>query len=343
MNTVAILTGPSTHLDHLGVLSALLNIPLIVTEEKTKELAHLFYPQINLEFKEIHELSIDYLATHYDVIFESGAFWACQLAPFIKLIHKKKIRFIYCPHGNSDKGASLKNHPEQDISLVYGDHLYDLLQANGSLAKTSKAIYTGNYRYQFYLEHKAFYDDLADKRVFSHFQQPKPTILYAPTWDANLQPSVFFADLERLIEQLKSDFNLLIKLHPFLIEDHPSYAFKISDQYSAHPFVLFLENFPAIYPLLERSDIYIGDTSSIGYDFLKFDRPLYFFNSTDPASKLHPCGIKIPPSQQGRLGNFIKETTDAQAVLSLIRQTTYAYAFRNLSASCWPLKIKNFV
>ena len=39
--------------------------------------------------------------------------------------------------------------------------------------------------------------------------------------------------------------------------------------------ILFLEDFPLIYPLLDFIDIYIGDFSSIGYDFLTFDKAMY--------------------------------------------------------------------
>ncbi len=326
---VAILTGPATHLDHLGVLSTLLAIPLIVTEESTYQLAKRYYPQADVSLMEIADLSMDYLCRHFDVIFESGKFWASELGPFMELLYQKKMRFVFCPHGNSDKGHSLKEHTEQDISLVYGDHLYDHLEKTGALSKIHSVVATGNYRYPFYRQFMDFYDDLAEKEVFSHFAQDKQTILYAPTWQDRENPSSFFQATEELIQQLSGPYNLLIKLHPFLIEDYPGKVLNLMHRYENHPSVHFINEFPPIYPLLKRCDIYLGDYSSIGYDFLAFDRPLYFFTpQANGYSLLHPCGIEIPHSQKEHLAIFLKETlAHAQSELSEKRKELYAYAF----------------
>ena len=135
MRAVSILTGPSTHLDHLGTLSALLEVPLIVTDADALKTAQTFYPDLQVELKDLESLSLSYLAENCDVIFESGKFFSTELKPFLKLLFNKTMRFVFCPHGNSDKGHSLKNHVEQDISLVYGDHLNDLLHTSGAREK----------------------------------------------------------------------------------------------------------------------------------------------------------------------------------------------------------------
>ena len=200
--SVAILTGPSTHLDHLGVLSAVLEIPLIVTEEKTFQLAKRYYPQINISLMEMADLSMDFLCSHFDVIFESGKFWALELKPFMQLLFRKQMRFVFCPHGNSDKGHSLKEHPDQDVSLVYGDHLHDHLKATGATAKIHSVIATGNYRYPFYKRHLSFYDQIAEEEIFSRLKPDRKTLLYAPTWQDRENPTSFFEATEEIIEQL---------------------------------------------------------------------------------------------------------------------------------------------
>src|SRR5579863_8142399 len=106
MRAVAILTGPSTHLDHLGVLSTLLHVPLIVTEDETYRLAQDYYPDLTPELKGLDELSLAYLAAHYDMILETGKCFAAELTPLFQLWFQKTMRFVFCPHGNSDKGHS---------------------------------------------------------------------------------------------------------------------------------------------------------------------------------------------------------------------------------------------
>jgi hypothetical protein len=326
MKSVAILTGPATHLDHLGILSALLEIPLIVTEEETYRQALAYYPQLDVQFQEMSTLSIDYLAREFDVIFESGKLWAVELKPFIELLHRKQIRFVFCPHGNSDKGYSLQHHVEQDMALVYGDHLYDHLKKTGALEKIGSTVYTGNYRFPFYRKHQTFYDQIAEEKIFSRFQKQKPTILYAPTWQDKENPTSFFRTTDSLVEQLSDHFNLIIKLHPFLIADHPGEVLRIVHRYENHSSILFLDDFPPIYPILARCDLYLGDFSSIGYDFLAFDKPLYF--SAPGNSCLHRCGLEIPSTQAKRMKAFLEETLEeAKTAFSRLRQETYLYAF----------------
>jgi hypothetical protein len=318
MQSVAIITGPETHLDHLGVLSSVLEIPLIVTDEKTFRLAGECYPDLNVQLLDFSELSLEYLATHFDVIFQTGKFWALDLRPSLELLFRKKMRFVFCPHGNSDKGHSLQNHVEQDVSLVYGDHLHDLLKQTGAAQKIGHIVRTGNYRYPYYLRHQHFYDALAEKKVFGRFSVQKPVVFYAPTWSDPENPTSFFSATDRLVEELSLNYNLLIKLHPLLVENHPAQVFQIAARYEDHPGVVLLENFPPIYPLINRCDMYIGDYSSIGYDFLALDKPLYFLNPSN--SPLRTCGLELP--EKG-ISQFLTNESD----FSEQRKKIYCYAF----------------
>lgn len=321
MKTAAILTGPHTHLDHLGVLSSMLKIPLVVTEEEHAHFAKEFYPDLQPELKGMKELTAEYLAQNYDMIFQSGKFFAAELKPLIELLFQKQMRFVFCPHGNSDKGHSLKEHVEQDISLVYGDHLRDLQHQNGAAKKVRHFVKTGNYRYTYYLQRQTFFDALAEEKVFSRFPQKKPVILYAPTWSDKENPTSFFTAIDRIIEELSGSYNLLIKLHPFLIDDQPAHVYSVMGRYENDPSVLFLTNFPPIYPLLERCALYLGDYSSIGYDFLVYDRPLYFLNP-NKAFSLQSCGLELP---EVGIKAFIDSTLERD--FSEQRKKIYYYAF----------------
>ncbi|MBI2742329.1 MAG: CDP-glycerol glycerophosphotransferase family protein [Chlamydiales bacterium] len=329
MRAAAVSTGPDTHLDHLGVLASLLEIPLIVTERRSYELAKEFYPHAKTEFIEHSDLSLDFLATNYDVLFGCGKYWCLELQPLFQLLFGKRMRHILCPHGNSDKGSTLSagSHPPQDLALVYGNHMRDLLTRTGALAEIGGTITTGNYRYPFYRRYRSFYDELALRRVFSNFSKDKKTILYAPTWSSREEPTAFFETCREIIEQLAPDYNLLIKPHPFLEEQQPAHLAHLQTTYEGAKNLAFVTSFPAIYPLLARADLYLGDFSSIGYDFLAFDRPLYFFNLKESAAAkptLYQCGVEIPKAESRNLRKFLENASEGS---SNKRREIYDYAF----------------
>lgn len=331
MELAGINTGPETHLDHLGVLCCILKIPLFVTEQKTYQLAKKYYPSCETILIEPAELTLEFLAEHFDVLFDCGKFWAMELLPLIEMLYGKKMRIVFCPHGNSDKGFSLNSphqHVKQDISLVYGDHMIDLLHKTGALLKIGSTIRTGNYRLPFYELHRTFYDTCTDEDVFFRFEEGRRTILYAPTWDDLENPTSFFEACEKVVDQLSGHYNIIVKLHPLLEENHPAQTYRISMQYENHKNVLFLRDFPPIYPLLSKVDIYLGDFSSIGYDFLAFDRPMYFLKPQGAEDRfLHRCGVEIPHGAMQDLNHFLRQTLEKNNELSSMRGNIYSYAF----------------
>ena len=319
---IAISTGPHTHLDHLGVLAVLLNIPLIVTEEKTYQLAKKFYPDLQVFLKSPEELSLQFLA-QFDRILQCGQFWAVELVPMIELLHRKRVRILFCPHGNSDKGHSIKELPPQDITLVYGDQMALSLQKKGSC---SPMIQTGNYRFPYYRKKQAFYDACAEAAIFKELHPKRKTLLYAPSWNDGENLSSFFSQSGKVIEQLTKKFNLIVKLHPLLEEHHPAETEYVLSHYEKSPHLLILQDFPPIYPLLARSSAYIGDFSSIGYDFLAFDRPLFFLNSSKESLFLQHCGITISPEEN--ICSVVESLwNENQHKFSSMRRKTYQHAF----------------
>ncbi len=331
MRAVALNPKPDNLLDHLGVLAAILEIPLIVSEERTYKLARSLYPKVDTILMEENAITLDFLAKNYDILFVSSKLWAIEFHHLLPLFSPKKIRVVYCPHGNSDKGHTTtpKDHAPEDISLVYGDHMLDLLRDTGQLEKISLTIPTGNYRYSFFRQEEAFYRPLAEKALFSKLDRFKKTIFYAPTWNGSENPSSFFTECVSLIEQISPSFNLLIKLHPYLYERDPVQTLLITERYQEHPQVLFLEDFPPIYPILSLVDAYLGDFSSIGYDFLAFDKPMYFFNpgkQNDRGLFLHKCGIEVS-TDENVFKAIEKSFSENQRTLSQVRKNVYDYTF----------------
>ena len=324
MRLCALHTGCETYLDHLGVLSILLDIPLIVTEPETFRLAQIFYPQLKCFLKSPLDLSLEFLAINYDGLMTSGHYLAAEMTPLFDLLFGKKMRMIYCPHGNSDKGYSFKETPPKDITLVYGHHMLDLLKKTKALDRISTYIITGNFRSYFYLTHKPFYDQLIQTLLFPYLNKKKKTLLYAPTWSDKENISSFFTCCEKIIENLGPRFNLIIKLHPFLKEQALAYTSYLKDKFEDKKNIIFLSDCPAIYPLLEHCDGYLGDFSSIGYDMLFFEKPMFFFGSH--CGPIYQCGQEIP--LKADILKFIESNWEwNKNYFKSNRKDVYKYAF----------------
>lgn len=325
----AISTGPDTHLDHLAFLCALLKMPLIISDANIYGTAKEFYPQVSLAYHDYLQLSADFLA-RFDTIFECGKFWTLELSPIFELFYQKKMRFICCPHGNSDKGSALnlQHIPlEFDVMLTYGDHMHQLITKTGTLNDQCALICMGDLRYQFYLKHRSHFDRLASNKIFQRFSNKKPYVLYAPTWNSEESPSSFLHVSESIIKQLSSDYHLIIKLHPLLEEHEPGLTWHFIGKYEDHPDILILREFPAIFPILEKIDLYLGDFSSIGYDFLRYNRPMFFIAPQSKATLLHQCGVLLTQNDIDQLKVRIK---DPQIECEIRRKELNALAFSSI-------------
>src|SRR4029078_13076147 len=113
------------------------------------------------------------------------------------------------------------------------------------------------------------------------------------------------------MDQLPPDYNLLVKLHPRLELDEPGLYYHLIGKYEKKPNVLFLKDFPLVYPFLAKASLYMGDMSSVGYYFLPFDRPMFFLNQqkrdskTDRGLTLFQCGTEIHPDQYKDIHSII--------------------------------------
>ncbi len=170
-------------------------------------------------------------------------------------------------------------------------------------------------------------------------------MLYAPTWQDYEKSSSFMDAIEPLIETLPTNHNLIVKLHPNLLLQEELKMDRILQKYEDLKNVLFLTEFPAIYPLLNLSDVYIGDMSSIGYDFLEFNRPMFFLNQhsrnpqVDHGLYLFRCGMEIHPDQYSDIHGVIDRYFQFELRdFSSIRNEVKTYAFGH----CKPLdELKN--
>ncbi|HSX10516.1 MAG TPA: CDP-glycerol glycerophosphotransferase family protein [Chlamydiales bacterium] len=294
MRCAAFNTGTEFHmLDHIAPLAELMQMPLITTEEQNTDLARRYYPQVEVRYLPDLEFRLGEIAEQFDALFECK-FWGADLKSLFHHLYRKEMRLIFCPHGQSDKGIhSLAQYPLQDIVLIYGDLMIEMLK-DLKLSISNYAL-VGNYRLQFYRKYQSFYDQLAEEEIFSKLHRNKRTLLYAPTWKDGNQSTSFFNYGPSILSQLPDDWNLIIKLHPLLEQRDPAHFYSIAALADRKPNALLVNEFPPVYPLLSRADAYLGDFSSVGYDYLAFQRPLFFLPTPHPG-RLHACGHTIDPA-----------------------------------------------
>ncbi len=335
------------YIDHLAPLCDFLKIPLIVTEDDSKALLERLYPSLQTIYVDYIRLP-ETVLVHFDTIFvcTPRALFE-EIFFFAQHFHRKKIQTIWCPHGNSDKGhasAHLEALLEEKFALLYGDKMIDFLRQKNVLSCLEKYVKTGNFRKEYYLEKKAFYNALIEKEIFEHLDRNKKTILYAPTWEDAESSSSFAEGIPFLIKHLPKDFNLIIKPHPNLLLNGTKNK-ELIEKYKNTPGVLFLTNFPPIYPLLAITDYYIGDFSSIGYDFLFFDKPMFFLNSKkrdpllDQGLYLFRTGIEVHPENYQNFYKILEDNKDNHP--SALCKEVYNYTFgQDTKLSCLKQEIE---
>lgn len=328
-------------MDHIVPLCQIMGIPVLCTDPWISELIKLFYPPMELVYDEAEEYCLDHILKNYDTLFYVDLYREpFRGFQFSEHIYRGNARSVCGLHGNSDKKRNLfwaEKYADEDVILLYGQHMVDFLQEKGIWDRIPHPVITGNFRFEFYLQHKEFFDQKIAPFLFP--QKVRKTILYAPTWtspnfksDWRVDYSSFFHVYPLVLDQIPEEYQILVKLHPRLVTLFPSEVEEIKNQYADSDQILFLNEIPLIYPLLEKVDIYLGDYSSVGYDFLTFNRPMFFFNesSRDPAEDkgvhLYQCGRPILPADFQRLYDILKE---GQEELKKSREETYNYAFGN--------------
>jgi len=296
-------------LDHIAPLASLHQFPLIVTEEENALLAAKYYPEVELRYWPDLEFRLKDLAAEFDTLIECK-YWQPHVKQLFRTCFNKEMRLIFCPHGQSDKGYGaplLAPYALQDVVLLYGDLLKEMLQELNIWDSIQAYATIGNYRLHYFQKHKERLRALAEKEVFSKLTRTNKTLLYAPTWRDADQSTTFFDSVKNIIDALPAHWNLLLKIHPLLEKRDPTLYYRLAILEEKKSNFLLLNDFPLVYPILEKIDAYLGDYSSIGYDVLPFQKPMFFLqNPKLPPARLHSCGIKVEQ-------NIFKEIETAES------------------------------
>jgi hypothetical protein len=299
------------HLDHIAPLCALLDIPLCVTDPIIKNQTELFYPGLHIHYYPQHQIGFYLKNFHYVIsalpkdLLDSIFFLSC--AP-----NDLKPQTIWCPHGNSDKGKKsffAEALRKESYAIVYGQTMLEFFSEKKALSPTCLVYKVGSYRFQFYKKHKAFYKKLYNSLVKGKLSPQNTTIFYAPTWADSEGYSSVDVFLEPLLKSKPNNFNLIVKLHPNSLIEADAKIQQLVCKYESLADILFLENFPPIYPILDNIDVYLGDSSSIGYDMLHFQKPMIFINikGKDFDLPLFKVGKILYPKDIERLYPLIEE------------------------------------
>lgn len=326
------------YIDHLAPLCHILNIPLLVSDPLLLEYQE-FYPETAFLYESPISFN-SFVFDHFEVIFSCyprillDSIFAAE-----EITRNKKISSVWCSHGLSDKGRSfnaidaLKN---ERYAMFYGKRMLQYFNEVCSLEKIQNYVLNGNYRLEYYKKFSSFYQSLIQEKFGKIISSPHKTLLYAPTWN-DIEGSCSIKSIASyLTQELPEDLNLIIKPHPLTALDDLIYLENLISDSLWKERITVVENFTPIYPLLALCDYYLGDMSSIGYDFLYFDRPLFFINhnqrdlNSDPGLHLHHCGISVTPDNFSSLYNLLK----GKDTFSEKRKSLYQESFEDKSLSC---------
>jgi CDP-glycerol glycerophosphotransferase (TagB/SpsB family) len=305
-------------------------------------MAQMYYPEVEVRCWPDLPFRLRDLAEEFDTLFNCQ-YWEPSFKECFRTLFHKEMELVFCPHGQSDKGYKsplLELYKFQDVVLLYGQLLQDMLIELNIWDETKAHRHIGNYRQSYHQLHQVRERKLAEQAIFSKLSPLNKTLLYAPTWKDADGATSFFLESERLIRQLPSDWNLILKLHPLLAERDPALFYRMTTLEERKPNFVVVHQFPLIYAILERIDAYLGDYSSIGYDVLAFRKPMFFWQLPHlPPARLHTCGqildSKEPPFKQIEQGMKVaKQFVEKQSAL-------YKYAFHSLTGGSMCTKVKS--
>lgn len=305
--------GYPHYTEHLAPLCDLLSMPLLFSHEEYAEKAQKFYPHLLAQV--VDPFTARELKKSYNTLFTSEL-WGRER--FTKTFGEG-MHHVHCPHGYSDKVFWLREAAFEEISLLYGPAMVEMLEKEEVLQTLAHFVMIGNMRYLYYQKYESFFDQVTARVL--HFQKKQKTLLYAPTrmdWENS---STFVKAAHPLLEALPEDINLILKLHPYLREEATALVYQLEALYEDKPNVVILTDFPLVYPLLKQADVYLGDLSSLGYDFLTFDRPLFFLNPWTVKLPLFECGEVLQEPQD------IYKKLDQKDNHQAIRKKVYQHAF----------------
>ena len=303
-------SAPATH--HLYYLLPLVRVTkerIVIVFNATEQYLTLIqnnFPDINFISLDIKNTAaiITQLNKYSVLVFANTYHW------FVKEIQpnlSRKILLTRILHGASHKFADDRSYYLSsvfggDVTIVHGakdlDMFYDLLDfprdqrsyadivdANNGLGKSLTLMQCGNLRAQDFFSSKFSKTLLMEK--YNYIDPNKKTILVMPTHTNNPSNSkVDYSSLTYLTDLLEAmedadEYNFLFKLHPNLIfhDEMRERLIEVCNRKNIRiPNDLYTADY---FSLMSIADIMVTDRSSSVFDFLYFDKPIVFLDSTN--------------------------------------------------------------
>lgn len=308
-DSIGVVPGPrTTFLDHLIPICHLMEIPVHCSDEWVATCASQFYPEIKIASGDLSAYKTFYVVE------------PCKLhgkaVQFGSHVQNGDFKTVAGFHGNPDKFREIfwiERYLDEDVILVYGQHLIDYLKEKGIFERLKKTVRIGNFRFVFYKQHQNFFDTVARPHLFP--AKNRRTVLWAPTWSFShsADDSPFFDIYSQVLNQIPEEYQLYVKLHPYMYRLFPEKVARIKEEYGQ---ARFIDEIPLVYPFLNQIDIYLGDYSSIVYDFLIFNRPIFFLGE-----KREEWGTTVNDPKR------LFQELDRPDKLAPERQKVYEYVF----------------
>ncbi len=337
--TVAIAFYPH-HVEHLAPLCAMLDAPLLACDRRDMAVAVACYPGLDVHWMRgitqrspVRGIGTRLRELAPDVVYYSHLAARPLLRGLFDDGRGAPPRVVHCPHGFSEKRQDWAREVAfQDVALLQGRHALDQLVEFGVAPQLSYSVLGGDLRHLHYAAHRPFFDAVAAR--FGVAREPGlHTVLYAPTWSDRIGSSSLLAALEPLVAQLPAGHRLVVKPHPLSDRDAEARA-RIDALCAGHPRVVVLRNCPLTMPFLAQADSYVGDMSSLAYDYLAWQRPMVFLNQTaggaaDAAgSRLFACGTTVAPERYGDIWSALADARARHAAQHAAAQAAlYAYTY----------------
>jgi len=272
------------HIDHIAPLCSLLDLPLIVTEQDDFNTVGEYYPNTSCELASPTEMPFTVLSRVHGVITALPTQLIDLIFDVATQTLNKKFLSVWCPHGNSDKGWKapfLEALSHEKIILYYGKTMKDFMSAKGISEIAHTFISIGDYRHQYFQKNLWFYREKFNELRKRGLQN----LIYVPSWSDSEGSGSFVESFPDLVKSLPSNFSLYVKLHPndHLRNDPGLMKLVVENEDQA----TFIDRIPPIYPVLENMDVYLGDRSSVNYDFLHFQKPMFLYNNHN--SQMSKC------------------------------------------------------
>jgi hypothetical protein len=299
-------------IDHLAPICKLFDVPLLVPTVEQQRVATDYYPGLKVVHQDFDVSTLVPTLMQYDVVFHS------HLLPRdrVRGLFEKNTRIVHVPHGIS-KSFAMKHDAFEDVSLIYGPRVFDMFREEGVDGDLRDHVVVGNFRYRFFSKHREFFDAKVAE-VLPELDPSCKTILYAPTWNDSENGSSFDLVIDLLIEKLPPKYNLIIKTHPITFYNAPERVNALREKCQKKGRISLLPDFPMVFPVLARADIFLGDLSSIGADFLGFHRPMFFlkpdaYRSRSKSREVFHCGTQVQQADFARIYDIIERTLPEDA------------------------------